>query len=38
MSNRLYIPGPLTVSESVIKAMGRPMVGHRSKAFVSLYN
>lgn len=37
MSNRLYIPGPLTVSESIIKAMAKPMIGHRSKDFVALY-
>ena len=37
MSYRLYIPGPLTVSESIIKAMGKPMIGHRSKDFVALY-
>ena len=38
MSYRLYIPGPLTVSESIIQAMGKPMVGHRSGDFVKLYN
>ncbi len=37
MSYRLYIPGPLTISESITKAMGKPMVGHRSKDFVALY-
>lgn len=37
MSNRLYIPGPLTVSPSIIQAMGKPMIGHRSDAFVKLY-
>jgi aspartate aminotransferase-like enzyme len=37
MSYRLYIPGPLTVSDSIIKAMGKPMIGHRSKDFVALY-
>ncbi len=37
MSYRLYIPGPLTVSESIITAMGKPMIGHRSKDFVALY-
>jgi aspartate aminotransferase-like enzyme len=38
MSLRLYIPGPVTVSDSVLKAMGQPMMGHRSKGFVALYN
>ena len=38
MSYRLYIPGPLTVSDSIIQAMGKPMVGHRSGDFVKLYN
>ncbi len=38
MSLRLYIPGPITVSESVLKAMTQPMMGHRSKGFVALYN
>ena len=38
MSLRLYIPGPVTVSESVLKAMTQPMMGHRSKGFVALYN
>ncbi len=37
MSYRLYIPGPLTISESINQAMGKPMVGHRSKDFVALY-
>jgi aspartate aminotransferase-like enzyme len=37
MSLRLYIPGPVTVSESVLKAMTQPMMGHRSKGFVALY-
>ena len=38
MSYRLYIPGPLTVSDSIVQAMGKPMVGHRSGDFVKLYN
>jgi aspartate aminotransferase-like enzyme len=37
MSLRLYIPGPVTVSDSVLKAMTQPMMGHRSKGFVALY-
>ena len=38
MSYRLYIPGPLTVSDSILQAMAKPMVGHRSGDFVKLYN
>ena len=38
MSYRLYIPGPLTVSDSIVQAMGKPMIGHRSGDFVKLYN
>ncbi|MEN9653210.1 MAG: hypothetical protein RL303_930 [Verrucomicrobiota bacterium] len=38
MSYRLYIPGPLTVSDSIVQAMSKPMVGHRSGDFVKLYN
>ncbi len=37
MSYRLYIPGPLTVSDNIVQAMGKPMIGHRSKDFVALY-
>lgn len=37
MSYRLYIPGPITVSDDTIAAMSRGMIGHRSKDFVSLY-
>ena len=37
MSYRLYIPGPLTVSEDIVQAMRKPMIGHRSKDFVALY-
>lgn len=37
MSYRLYIPGPITVSEDTYAAMTRGMIGHRSKDFVSLY-
>lgn len=37
MSYRLYIPGPITVSDDTIAAMSRPMIGHRSKDFVALY-
>ncbi|MDR2512811.1 MAG: alanine--glyoxylate aminotransferase family protein [Puniceicoccales bacterium] len=37
MSYRLYIPGPITVSEETLRAMTQPMIGHRSKDFVALY-
>lgn len=34
---RLYIPGPIEVSEKTFRAMSRPMIGHRSKDFQELY-
>ena len=34
---KLYIPGPIEVSEETYKAMSAPMIGHRSKDFVNLY-
>ena len=37
MSFRLYIPGPITVSEDTFQAMNKGMIGHRSKDFVALY-
>ncbi|MDR0536098.1 MAG: alanine--glyoxylate aminotransferase family protein [Puniceicoccales bacterium] len=37
MSHRLYIPGPITVSEDTFAAMNKGMIGHRSKDFVALY-
>lgn len=37
MSYKLYIPGPVQVSESTYRAMTRPVIGHRSKDFVKLY-
>ncbi|MDR2982433.1 MAG: alanine--glyoxylate aminotransferase family protein [Puniceicoccales bacterium] len=37
MSYRLYIPGPINVSEDTFRAMTQGMVGHRSKDFVALY-
>ncbi len=37
VSYRLYIPGPVEVSEEILEAMGSPMVGHRSPEFVELY-
>jgi aspartate aminotransferase-like enzyme len=37
MSYRLYIPGPIAVSEKTLRAMAQPMIGHRSSDFVALY-
>ncbi|MDR2862672.1 MAG: alanine--glyoxylate aminotransferase family protein [Puniceicoccales bacterium] len=37
MSIRLYIPGPITVSDDTFRAMAQGMIGHRSKDFVALY-
>ncbi len=37
MSVKLFIPGPIQVSERTFAAMAAPMIGHRSKDFVSLY-
>jgi aspartate aminotransferase-like enzyme len=37
MSYKLYIPGPITVSEKTLQAMAQPMIGHRSADFVALY-
>lgn len=34
---KLFIPGPIEVSEKTFAAFCRPMVGHRSKAFQELY-
>ncbi len=36
MSYKLFIPGPIEVSEKTYKAMTTPLVGHRSKDFVAL--
>ena len=36
MSYKLFIPGPVAVSEKTYKAMITPIVGHRSKDFVKL--
>jgi aspartate aminotransferase-like enzyme len=36
MSYKLFIPGPVAVSEKTYKAMMTPIVGHRSKDFVKL--
>ena len=38
MSYKLFIPGPVAVSEKTLRAMGTPMIGHRSNDFVALYN
>ena len=38
MSYKLFIPGPVAVSEKTLRAMGQPMIGHRSPDFVALYN
>ncbi|MDR0532507.1 MAG: alanine--glyoxylate aminotransferase family protein [Verrucomicrobiales bacterium] len=34
---KLYIPGPIQVSEKTFKAFSQPMMGHRSKDFQELY-
>ena len=38
MSYKLYIPGPVAVSDKTLRAMAQPMIGHRSTDFVALYN
>jgi aspartate aminotransferase-like enzyme len=37
MAYRLFIPGPIAVSEKTLRAMAQPMIGHRSADFVALY-
>lgn len=37
MSYKLFIPGPIHVSEKTYQAMMTPVVGHRSADFVDLY-
>ena len=37
MSYKLFIPGPIAVSEKTLRAMSQPMIGHRSNDFVALY-
>ncbi|WOO42611.1 alanine--glyoxylate aminotransferase family protein [Rubellicoccus peritrichatus] len=37
MSYKLFIPGPVEVSDKTYKAMTTPVVGHRSKDFVELF-
>lgn len=34
---KLFIPGPVEVSEDTFEAMSQPMIGHRSSAFQELY-
>jgi len=37
MHTKLFIPGPVEVSEKTYRAMGEPMIGHRSSDFKALY-
>ncbi|MBC2594589.1 alanine--glyoxylate aminotransferase family protein [Ruficoccus amylovorans] len=37
MSYKLFIPGPIQVSEKTYRAMTTPVIGHRSKDFVELF-
>ena len=37
MSYKLFIPGPIAVSEKTLRAMSQPMIGHRTTDFVALY-
>jgi aspartate aminotransferase-like enzyme len=37
MAYKLFIPGPIAVSERTLQAMAQPMIGHRSTDFVTLY-
>lgn len=37
MSYKLFIPGPVNVSEKTLRAMAQPLVGHRSPEFIALY-
>ena len=37
MSYKLFIPGPVAVSDKTLRAMAQPMIGHRSSDFVALY-
>lgn len=37
MTYKLFIPGPIAVSEKTLRAMARPMIGHRSSDFIALY-
>lgn len=38
MSYKLFIPGPVAVSNKTLQAMAQGMIGHRSPDFVALYN
>src|SRR5207248_2014669 len=37
LHNKLFIPGPVEVSEKTWAAFSRPMIGHRSEDFKNLY-
>jgi aspartate aminotransferase-like enzyme len=37
MAYKLFIPGPVAVSEKTLRAMAQPLIGHRSADFVALY-
>jgi aspartate aminotransferase-like enzyme len=37
MNYKLFIPGPIAVSEKTLRAMAQPPMGHRSSDFVALY-
>jgi aspartate aminotransferase-like enzyme len=37
MSYKLFIPGPVNISEKTYKALTTPLFGHRSQDFVQLY-
>ena len=37
MPYKLFIPGPVAVSEKTLRAMARPMIGHRGSEFIALY-
>jgi aspartate aminotransferase-like enzyme len=36
--DKLFIPGPVEVSEKTLAAFSRPMIGHRGQAFKDLYH
>ncbi|MBI5440184.1 MAG: alanine--glyoxylate aminotransferase family protein [Deltaproteobacteria bacterium] len=36
MRKKLFIPGPVEVSDDVVNAMSAPMIGHRSKDYAAL--
>jgi aspartate aminotransferase-like enzyme len=36
--DKLFIPGPVEVSEKTLAAFSRPMIGHRGDAFKNLYH